>query len=1223
MQLPQIQEMKNSVAILLSILWALCFRAQAQNDSTCQEGYLLSSINASICNGDYYTFREKNYYSTGTYDDTVFFANACDSIYRLTLHVKQNETIRIDTTICDNDVFTFGGHIFQEAGSYLDTLHGTRNECDTFVVINISSFSSVTTTLNFGICAESSFYYRNRLIDKTGIYYDTLVSANGCDSVIKLIVNENPSYLTEDTVYLCEGESNIFFGKTLRNKGTYTEYLKTKDGCDSIFVRTVIAYKKDTLWLDVRHCNHQPYYFYGQHITNPGTYTRILTNRFGCDSTIILYYDTVPYYYQEKAHICEGETYNFHGDTISTQGTHFISFPGECGCDTTYELSLTVGKHYQFVTDTTVCGSSFFWRGKQYIHDGTYTDHLTSSLGCDSVFILNLSFIPTKHSSHVIEFCQGDSLYFNGNIIKGSLNYDDTLRSTSGCDSIVHYRFNMLPNFLIRDTLYLCIGTSQVWRGKTVSQNGLYWDSLKTSKGCDSVYMLTVRIVSPDTITKYETICNNEYYNFYGRLLNTSGTYCDTIYNPNGCTDIVHLHLTVNPSYLFTDNITVCSNSVFQYKGVTINKSGIYYDSLKTTTGCDSIHRIIVNISASYLFTDTVRLCNGGTYDFHGRIVSNSGTYYDSLTTITGCDSVYSLVVITGDDTFNERQIHLCSNDVFFLHGHRIVQNGIYWDSLKSISGCDSITKYVITIDSSKTTTIHADICSNDIYYKSDGTAINKSGIYIDTLFTPSGCDSIVKLILNVHADKIYEETKSICNSNYYSWHGRNLTSSGVYWDSLVTADGCDSIFKLNLVNNTYYTEIDTTICDNSVFQFNNRNYTSSGIYYDTLRTVLGCDSVFKIDLTINPTYNIVRHLTICDTDYPIPFADGFVNQTGVYSDTTVTLQGCDSINTLYLTVVQTYYLMEDTVCEDEIYSWRGHQYTQPGLYTDTVRDQTEAHCDIIYALRLHTVQKTNLYNLDITPYICADDIEFALSPRYTGTKPDAYTIRYTSAEISKQSDIINANFTTSPILVPLPLSIDGDSLRPDTYTGTLEVYNRVCDANPLSIDFTISIRYPSYIVSQHWNDVVAILNSKYNGGYTFSKYDWYVNGILIQSITGSNMFLPNLRTGDKIEVGLTREGENYSVLTCPIWMQNLSNLEISEYPVAIEGTILRNNTQAHIIASAAGKYSLYSAAGLLITTGTFDKNSETLVELPAVSGIYFLRVTSNNEPRIFKLLVQ
>lgn len=1950
---------------------------------------ILHTTDKEICQGEFYVFRGQKYTSQGIYDDTVFAAGACDTIYRLNLTVNQHVRLTIDTTICSNDIFSLNRKTYDRAGTYLDTLPGINGDCDTFAVIQLSVLPVPDTTISHGICKESSFYYRDRLIDKPGVYIDTFVAMNGCDSIVRLVVNENPSYLLEDTVYICEGDSNIFFDQILINKGTYTAYLKTKDGCDSIFERTVIVNKKDTITRNVHRCDHQPYNFFGQLITLPGTYQKLFTNRFGCDSLIILNYDTTPYFYQEYAHICEGETYDFHGKIVSTQGTHFAQFTGKYDCDSTYRLYLTVGKQYEFVTDTAVCdGTPFFWRGKQYVQSGTYMDSFASHLGCDSVYVLNLTFLDRPHYNKVVEFCQGDSLFFNGQVIKHSTNIDDTLRSISGCDSIVHYRFNMLPSFHHSDTVDICIGSSYQWHGQAINRSGLYWDSLKTKNGCDSIFELTVRAVHSQTFPLSATICNGEYYDFNGKHLYSTGIYYDTIYNSQGCADIFildlkvnptyistsritlcsdegfwhngvyidkagiyydslksvdgcdsicrivvnraaryffsdtvriyqgasynfhghtlqiagtyydslktisgcdsifqlilqvtpefhhveyaticdneyydfhgrmlnvpgtywdslktfnnfdsvyELHLTVNPSYLITseftecygntihfrgkhitkpgiyydslysingcdsvyrlifnwsntflfedtaiicqgdfhtfrgrrlsndgvyydslktqdgcdsiyklrlivqhpfyaettdtmcegdvydfhgrmltepgvyydstksvygcdsvykltlskfpsyefstfieecyghkwiyrginidkpgiyydslvsttgcdsvyklvyswssdyhfydtvnicegdyynfrgrnvylagnyydsltttkgcdsifqlylnvvksfhdlqivntcsneyydfrgtllnksgtyfdslkssygcdsvyelrlsispehlltDYIEICQGASYQYKGITITKPGVYYDSLKTRFGCDSVTKIIVNYSPrylfvdtaslcaggtylwrgkgyslagnyydslrtqrgcdsifklvlrivqpfhniqhveicsnetynfrgryinqsgiyydslknsqgcdsvyelhlrikphytfdnfievcygnpvtfrgkhitkpgiyydsllthdgcdsiyrliftwksnyffsdtavicnggyynfhgktisksgyyydslhthdgcdsiyqlvlivnpasstvvdttlcsndvfrlhgkritssgtyydtirstlgcdsfitynvtihdsylnethttlchgsdiffrgihitkpgvyydsmrsiygcdsvykmvfnwtpTYLFIDTVRLCNGGSYNFHGRRIRGAGIYYDSLRTVAGCDSVYKLVVFTGNGYYHEETLNICSNDVYFFNGRRITQSGVYWDSLSTINGCDSVFKLTITVDSSKTTNIHADICSNDIYYRPDGTVINKTGLYIDTLVTSAGCDSIVRLALNVHADKFYEEDKTICKGNYYSWHGRNLTSSGIYWDSLVTSAGCDSIFKLNLTNNTYYTEIDTTLCNNTVFRFNNRNYTSSGIYYDTLVTVLGCDSVFKINLTINPTYNIVRHLTICDTDYPIPFAGGFVNQTGVYTDTSVTLQGCDSINTLYLTVVQTYYFMEDTICEDEIYSWRGHQYTQPGLYTDTVRGQTEALCDIIYALRLHTVQKTNLYSLDIAPYICADDIEYSIAPRYTGSKPDAYTVRYTSAEISKQSDIVNANFTTSPILVPLPLSVDGDSLRPDTYTGTLEVFNRVCDANPLSLNFTLNIRYPSYIVNQHWNDVVAILNSKYNGGYTFSKYDWYVNGILIQSITGSNMFLPNLRTGDKVEVGLTREGESYAVLTCPIWMQDLSNLEVSEYPVAVEGTILRNNTQAHIIASAAGTYGLYSAAGLLITSGTFDKDSETLVTLPAVSGIYFLRVTSNNEPRTFKLMVQ
>ena len=57
------------------------------------------------------------------------------------------------------------------------------------------------------------------------------------------------------------------------------------------------------------------------------------------------------------------------------------------------------------------------------------------------------------------------------------------------------------------------------------------------------------------------------------------------------------------------------------------------------------------------------------------------------------------------------------------------------------------------------------------------------------------------------------------------------------------------------------------TACDSMEWQ--GTMYTVSGIYYDTLQTSIGCDSIISIDLTINNSVNGDTTSTIaCDMLY-------------------------------------------------------------------------------------------------------------------------------------------------------------------------------------------------------------------------------------------------------------------------------------------------------------------------------------------------------------------
>ena len=91
-----------------------------------------------------------------------------------------------------------------------------------------------------------------------------------------------------------------------------------------------------------------------------------------------------------------------------------------------------------------------------------------------------------------------------------------------------------------------------------------------------------------------------------------------------------------------------------------------------------------------------------------------------------------------------------------------------------------------------------ADICAPDVY-NFNGRILSLSGEYSDTLVTANGCDSVVSLSLTVNQPSASTISQSICAPNSYSFNGQSLTSSGTYFDTLTNAVGCDSVVTLNL----------------------------------------------------------------------------------------------------------------------------------------------------------------------------------------------------------------------------------------------------------------------------------------------------------------------------------------------------------------------------------------------------------------------------------------
>ncbi len=199
--------------------------------------------------------------------------------------------------------------------------------------------------------------------------------------------------------------------------------------------------------------------------------------------------------------------------------------------------------------------------------------------------------------------------------------------------------------------------------------------------------------------------------------------------------------------------------------------------------------------------------------------------------------------------------------------------------------------------------TLYKDTTCNNIGYSFGSKVLVKTGTYYDTLLSSVGYDSIITLKLIVHPSYSDTSYQTICSPNSYNFRGRNLTASGIYYDSLKTYLGCDSIFVLYLKVNPFSTyTFSQSICSNGFYHFNNRNINTTGIYYDTITNYLSCDSILTLHLTVLPISLHSFNITICSGHgYLFNGINHF--SSGIYYDTLTNYLGCDSIISLHLSI--------------------------------------------------------------------------------------------------------------------------------------------------------------------------------------------------------------------------------------------------------------------------------------------------------------------------------
>ena len=256
-----------------------------------------------------------------------------------------------------------------------------------------------------------------------------------------------------------------------------------------------------------------------------------------------------------------------------------------------------------------------------------------------------------------------------------------------------------------------------------------------------------------------------------------------------------------------------------------------------------------------------------------------------------------------------------------------------------------------MTVNPVENTNLTAAICEGSVYTE-NGFNVNEAGTYTQTLQTVNGCDSTVTLNLTVNP--VYDETinAAICEGTTYTENGFNVSEAGTYTRTLQTVNGCDSIVTLTLtVNPVASTNLTAAICEGSSYTENGFNANEAGTYTQNLQTINGCDSIVTLNLTINPVADTTIAAAICEGE--IYYENGFMaSREGTHTQIFQTDNGCDSVVTLNLTVYPAYQMgIGAVIHEGETYEEYGFDVNEEGTYTQIL--QTVNGCDSIITLNV------------------------------------------------------------------------------------------------------------------------------------------------------------------------------------------------------------------------------------------------------------------------------
>ncbi len=359
--------------------------------------------------------------------------------------------------------------------------------------------------------------------------------------------------------------------------------------------------------------------------------------------------------------------------------------------------------------------------------------------------------------------------------------------------------------------------------------------------------------------------------------------------------------------------------------------------------------------------------------------------------------------------------------------------------------------------------------------------------------------------------------------------------------------------------------EENVKICRGESYEFAGEQLTESGEYIDSLQTVVGgCDSILILNLEVIDNDTIFLSDTICANE-TYQLGDTILDTAGTYVYETTNYLGCDSTVTLELDVI-------------DVLSY---------LATD----------DLI---------------------ACADDGAIMIPISIEGGSADSLYIKFSDEALAQGFSNDSITYENSLLTIYPPTDV-----KPNIYTFDLTLTDTLCGA--MTSPITINIYYPSSIIEQKWNNVLALLNSNYNGGYTFSSYQWYCNGSAIKNADGSYYYLgenSKFSTTDEYHVMVTRADDNVTMQSCAI--NPVKKVDVNDYLTAVTTRVGMGETFTLPQIESESSYTvrIYTSLGSLVSVQRVD-NSNATITAPRVQGIYIVSLEFTSSTSSYKLFVE
>lgn len=534
-----------------------------------------SNTTANICIVNQNTIASANDFAI----DDISFAQLCTATDTVVVTVHPTYSNTVNAAICQNEIYVLpDGSTTSAAGTYVDTLP-TVNNCDSIITTNLTVYPTYSYSINQTICPSDMYLLPGgSMVNTSGVYVDTLNTINGCDSIITTNLTVVPPAITvtADTAVCLNSPVQLN-----ASGGLYTYSWLPATGLSDSSIANPVA-------------------------TPQQTTTYVVTTQVASGDLI--------------------GNGNFSGGNVAF--TSDYSYTTNLQPEGTYYVGTNPNTYH---SGFSACPDHTTGNGNMMIVNGAGTPGL-------NVWCQTINVVPNTNyafSCWVTSVAAGSPAILQFSI-SGNLLATPFTAPATVCQ---WQQFYATWNSGSNTTANICI----VNQNTTLGGNDFAIDDITFIGLCEAKDSVTITVNQPSTTVIDTAICNGVTYVFpLGNTSAVSVTDTALLTDQFGCDSTVITNLTVNPTPVTNVSDTICANQTYTLPlGNIVNTAGIYYDTLTTTLGCDSV--VITNLTVFPVSATSVAdtICAGNSYTLpNGNVVSTAGSYPVTLSNLYGCDSV-------------------------------------------------------------------------------------------------------------------------------------------------------------------------------------------------------------------------------------------------------------------------------------------------------------------------------------------------------------------------------------------------------------------------------------------------------------------------------------------------------------------------------------------------------------------------------------------------------